>query len=209
MNPDRRAQMLALAAGQLVSLFFLTGSISWGGDIFGAQRARLLLFALAVLVLHVLLGLLAYGLARLCRAAFPGLAVERLSFLTILWVTALFALALAANASWYPASLFAVEDSWLRGSWHGIAPFTALAGSAGFIMLVIAALALRRAAWSSHFWLRGAIAIALLVAVSLGARLTGAQGASAPRGDKPHIVILGVDSLRNDLSEAAAGETLT
>lgn len=229
MNRIRHAQTLALAAGQLASLFFLagcawwvyrdvsevigagklTGSISWGGDIFGTQRVRLLLFALAVLVLHVLLGLLAYGLARLCRAAFPGLAAERLSFLTILWVTALFALALAANASWYPASLFAVEDSWLRGSWYGIAPFTALAGSVGFIMLVIAALALRRVTWSSHFWLRGAIAISLLVAVSLGARLTGAQSAPAPRGDKPHIVILGVDSLRSDLSEAAAGEILT
>jgi hypothetical protein len=229
MNRVRCAQIWALTAGQLASLLVfaacvwwvyrdlshviggggLTGSITWGDDIFAAQRARLLLFAFAALTLHALLGLLAYWLARLSRAAFPGLPSERLSSLTILWVTVLFGLVLAANASWYPASLFATEDSWLRTGRDGIAPLTVLAAGVGLVLLVIAVLALRRVAWSPQFWMSGAFAIALLAAAGLGVRLTGAQDTPTPPGDKPHIVILGIDSLRNDLSEAAAGESLT
>ena len=229
MNRMRRAHSFALFAGQLLSLLFLagcawwvyrdvseilgagklTGSISWGGDILGAQRWRLAQFALAVLALHAFLGLLAYALARLCRAAFPGMAVERLTSLTIFWAAILFGLVCVANSSWYPASLFAVGDSWSTDRWLGIAPLTALAGSVCLVLLVVSALALWRVAWSPNFWQRGAIAVVLLVAVTLGARLTGAQGAPVPPGDRPHVVILGVDSLRNDLSEAAAGETLT
>ena len=229
MSRIRRAQTWALLAGQLVSLLILaacawwvfrdlsrvigggklTGSITWGDDIFGAQRVRLLLFALAVLALHVLLGLLAYWLARLSRVAFPSLPAERLSSLAILWVTVLFALVLAANASWYPASLFAADDSWLLANWDGIAPLTALVAGVGCILLVVVVLALRRVAWSPQFWMRSAVAAALLAAVYLGARLTGAQDATEPRGDRPHVVILGIDSLRNDLSEAVAGEPLT
>jgi len=229
MNRIRRAQTLALVAGQLSSLLLLaacawwvyrdlsrvigggklTGSITWGDDIFGAQRARLLLFALAVLGLHVLLGLLAYWLARLSRAAFPRLPVERLSSLAVLWVSVLFGLVLAVNASWYPASLFATGDSWLQANWHGIAPIAGLVAGVGFILLVMVALALRRVAWSPQLRMRGAVATTLLAAVYLGARLTGAQDAPEPRGDRPHVVILGIDSLRNDLSEAGSGEPLT
>ena len=229
MNRIHCAQVQALVAGQLVSLLLLaacawwiyrdlslvigggklTGSISWGDDIIGAQRERLFLFALAVLTLHVSLGLLAYWLARMSRAAYPSLPVELLSSLTMLWVTVLFGLAFTANTTWYPGSLFATEVSWLRANWNGIAPLTALVAGVSFVLLVVAVLAIRRVSWSSRFWVRSAVAIALLATISLGARLTSAQGARAPQDARPHIVILGIDSLRNDLSEASPGEPLT
>src|SRR5688572_2614387 len=106
MNLNRRNLLWALAAGQLTSLALLgaciwwvyrelmliiggskiTASITWGDGISESLRNRLVLFGLAVLLLHVLLGLLAFMLARMCRVAFPGLRPERLSSLTVLCV---------------------------------------------------------------------------------------------------------------------------
>jgi hypothetical protein len=230
MNRNRRARVWALVAGQLVSLLLLaaclwwvyrelaliigsskiTGSISWGDDIQGKLRERVLLFALAVIALHAALGLLGYGIARMTRAAFPGLPPERLASLTILWVLVLFGLALAANASWYPASRFAAEDSWLLGSqWLGFTPLAVFAAVAALALAVIGILALRPVDGSSRTWTRGGAALALLGAGGLVVMQGSAQSVPAPRDSRPHIVILGIDSLRNDLSEAAAGAPLT
>ena len=229
MSLNRRISLWALAAAQLASLLLLaacvwwvhreltliigsskiTGSITWGDDINEALRNRLALFGLAVLSLHALLGLLGFLLARICCAAFPGPAAKRLPTLAIASVLFLFALVLAANATWYPASRFASEASWLLSDWAGLQPLTVIAATAAILLLAVAFRAIRRIRWSPRSWRHGAAALALVAAAGLASKLSGAH--SAPRLDsaRPHIVILGVDSMRNDLSEASSGRSPT
>lgn len=229
MKPGRRTLFRAFVAGQLASLLLLaacgwwvyreltiiigsskiTGSITWGDDINDALRNRLVLFGLTVLLLHNLLGVLGLLLARMSRAAFPRLPFDRLPSLAVLWVVLLFALALGANATWYPASRFAAEDSWLLGRWAGLAPLTVFATGTSIALVLVAALALRRIRWSPRSWPHGAVAGTLLASAGLVSMLSGAHPAPALRDSRPHIVILGIDSMRNDLSEATDGPSLT
>jgi len=84
-------------------------------------------FLAALLVLHALLGALAYGLGRLTRAAFPQIASWWLP--TTAWFFAIVGFVLAANAGFFPASIFAGTGA----EWPGHpAPFSpvALAGIA-------------------------------------------------------------------------------
>ena len=218
-----------MAAGQLTSLSLLgacvwwvyrdltmiiggskiTASISWGDGINESLRNLLIVFGLAVLLLHILLGLLAFMLARMCRVAFPGLRAERLSSLTVLCVVLLFALALAANAAWYPASRFAAEDSWLQGAWAGFAPLVWIGAVAAAALAGVATLAIRRSRWSPRSWPHGAVALAVLACAGLFATRNGAHSAPASDNVRPHIVVIGIDSMRDDLSEAAADALLT
>jgi hypothetical protein len=229
MNLHRRMSLWALAAAQLASLLLLaacvwwvyreltliigsskiTGSITWGDEINEALRSRLALFGLAVLSLHALLGVLGFLLARLCCAAFPALREERLPTLAIASVLVLFALVLAANATWYPASQFASEASWLLGDWAGFQPLTAITAVAAILILIVASLAMRRSRWSPRSWLHGAVALALLASAGLATTLSGAHSAPPLDAARPHIVVLGIDSMRNDLSEASSGASLT
>jgi hypothetical protein len=229
MALNRRMSLWALVAGQLASLLLLaicvwwvyreltliiggskiTASISWGDDINGALRNRLAVFGLAVLLLHALLGFLGFLLARLFRAAFPSLQAEQLPSLTILCVVVLFGLALAANAAWYPASRFAAEDSWLLGTWAGLSPLAIMAACFACLLAAVLGLAMRRARWSPRAGLQATIALVVVASAGLAAALSGAR--PIPTGDdtRPHIVILGIDSLRDDLAEASQGQSLT
>ena len=74
------------------------------GSILGRQLAA---FVCAVAVCHVLVGLGAFALARLTELAFPGGTIARRRWLIVGWFMVLAGLAMAANSTWYPASIFA------------------------------------------------------------------------------------------------------
>ncbi|MGQ0429524.1 MAG: sulfatase-like hydrolase/transferase [Gammaproteobacteria bacterium] len=231
LDANRRAELWALVAGQVVSLLLLAGcawwvyrelsiviggsrltdSITWGDHFNATLRGQLAWFALAVLALHVVLGLLGSALARLTRAAFPNMPAKHYTPVTIGWIVMIFAFALLANSSWYPASRFAGGSLRLPADWFGLAPLTVLTAAVLLAILLLVALAIRRAAAPAQSLKRSSFALAVLAAaVTVGSIADDSAGAAAPaRATKTHIVIIGIDSMRNDLSEPAAGAVLT
>ncbi len=123
---------------------WVTASVTHG-QVFGpVLSGRLAWFAMALVALHLSFALLAFGLARLTAAAAPTFAAGRQLWLILAWFVALAAFALMANASWYPASRFSPEDSWLQSGWHGLRPVhVALAA----LLLPVITLAARASVW--------------------------------------------------------------
>ena len=192
---------------------------AFAGDIVTASMARdqlfgrvlterLAWFAVALAVTHVSFGLLAFGLARLTVAA--AISADRLLSLILVWFLVLVAVALLANATWYPASRFSPTNSWLQSSWHGVRPMHA----------VLTALALLVIGLASRVFLRRppgrpravTLVSACVVLFMIGGLLS--QGLSsaarpAPAYVMPHVVIVGIDSLRDDLARGTTEERLT
>ena len=167
----------------------LSSTLIWG-------LAAFLFFAWLV---HALLGIVAFGLACLTDSALPRHFAVRRSLLVAGWFALLAGLAFAANTTWHPASLFAGDDSAWRLPWIGRPRILWLSlGLALVIQLLV---------WKAWTGIRRhlhAIAVSMaLLAVTLTALLLppmGRTGAPAIRADRPNIVIIGIDSLRSDLS---------
>jgi hypothetical protein len=198
------ADLMVAFAGNKV-----TASVAYG-QIFGpVLTGRLAWFAVALVVLHLSFGLLAFGLARLTAAAAPALAAGRQLWLILAWFVALAALTLMANASWYPASRFSPEDSWLQSGWHGLRPVHVVLAT---LLLLVIALATRASVWRPlprrALTLMSACAALLLIGGLLSQGVSVAAR-SAPAYAMPHVVILGLDSLRDDLAGARTAERLT
>lgn len=188
----------------------ITGSISWVTDFNAVLVTRLAVFTLAVLFIHVLFALLVWGLARLSRAALPDRVPRRWLFpLIVGWTTVLGACALATNALWYPGSRFAFADFGISSAWFGVASPVVLAGTIGFAALLIALLAARRSGPANLPRAR-TLSVGALVAISaLAATLvTGNKSEASATAVTPNLVILGLDSLRNDLTEVAPDRAL-
>lgn len=187
----------------------VTAALSIEKGLGAALEIPLVKFGLALFFLHSLLGLLAFALARLVETAFHGTLIARRSWLIAGWFVALAGLAMAANTTSYPASIFAGDESAWRNDVLGLYPVQWLAGAllAGIAGLIIRAspmLELVRPA-------RGFVALVLLTAIGaalMPSRLLG-HSAPAPETEKPHIVLIGIDSLRNDLTVPRRGEART
>ena len=194
----------------IVSVSKIIGAISWQSEGSAVLNARLAAFGLAVVLVHAGLGFLAWLLARMTLVAFPALNESRLNALIAGWFLLLAALVLATNATWYPASRYTAEDSWLRGEWLGLMPIDYLAAATGIGILACAWLAVRRTHFRPRRW-QGAVAALALLGLSFWFwPILGTALSRSDTGDsRPHVVILGVDSLRDDLSEASEGRTLT
>ena len=154
-------------------------------------------FVAAAWLTHAMLGLAAFGLARLTeRALTPGIVVRR-GWLVAGWFALLTGLVFAANTTWFTSSQFAGEDSSWRQPWFGQPRVLWLA----LALVAIITLLLWRV-WSSVLRRARTVAVAAaILSVSLTAMLLppiGQTAAQAP--DRPHIVIIGIDSLRSDLS---------
>jgi hypothetical protein len=186
----------------------ITGSIDWQPSL-DVLTLRMAAFLAAAVFVHLLLGAAAWGLARLTAAALPRLDPRHDVAVIFGWFVLLAALSIALNGSWYPQSRFAGED----GAWQGTLSILAMIAGTTTAALVAG---LSIAAWVRR---RGpvrrrnrgaafAVALATITGLSL---LQGATGSPVARDfGKPHLVILGVDSLRNDMSEATAdGRSLT
>ncbi len=188
----------------------MTGSISWVVTFNAVLATRLAVFALAVLLVHAALGLLVWALARLTRAAFPFAATRWLPGLIVAWALALAFMTLATNALWYPGSRFAFASFGLPAEWGGISSPAAIALAVGGIVGVLGVLAYFRSGVPRLPGRR------LLTAIALGAALAGALPLFAGRrseavvaSSSPNIIILGVDSLRNDLRDVDADRSPT
>ncbi len=188
----------------------ITASLSVEQSLGPVLRAQLFRFGAALLVCHLLLGLVAFGLARLTEAACNGPAPARRSWLIAGWFALLVGALMAANVNGHPSSRFVSPDSWFLQDIVGLRVSTLfLAGSSAFIafLLIRTSRHLRALAPLPAIGI-GAAAIAL----TAGMALPFATSGSPTRGllaTAPHVVIIGVDSLRADATEARGGEALT
>jgi Sulfatase len=225
-----RASLLrALALGQLFALLFLGACILWmyrdlqlviGSNTITVAEAwaqarqsilpwRVAGFALAVMGVHALLGLLAWGLAHLTRVALGPRAGPSTAALTVAWAFLITLLTLAANAAWFPASRFSY-DGWMREGWLGFAPAHWLLVVSVLSLVAIGLPCLVRL---SHHEARrlGRVVIAVMVVagvVALPALRLGDPQAKVSAGP-PNVVLIGVDSMRDDLTEVAEGRRIT
>jgi hypothetical protein len=188
----------------------ITGSISWVADFNAVLAMRLAMFSLAVLGVHALLGVVIWALARLTRAALPGTASDRLPQFIVAWTVALAWLALVMNAQWYPGSRFAFADFGVPDRWLGMPVPCVIAGVLCALTMALAIAAQRR---TGRVALPAGRALGVLAAggaVALASALVaGGRSEAVVASAEPNIVILGLDSMRNDLSEVAPGEVLT
>jgi Sulfatase len=166
-------------------------------------------FGAAVVLIHVLVGFLAFALARLTESAFPTQTIVRRGYLIAGWFVLLAGIAMAANTTWYPASIFAGEDSAWREELLGQHP---VAWVIGFLLPFVGWLALRAAPRlrfaSPAPGLAATAALAVLAVFFVPSRLLNAS-APVVVTKAPHVILIGIDSLRNDLSVPRRGAAET
>lgn len=166
-------------------------------------------FLASLLLCHVLLGLLAFALARLTEAAARGGTVARRGWLIAGWLVLLAGLVMAANTTCNPASIFSGEASWWRNEFVGLKPVTCVFSA---VALGAALLAWRAAPVRLPNMPKRAVTIAgagVGLALLAGLLPQALRSSSATTTtDKPHIVLIGIDSLRADLSVPRHGEAV-
>lgn len=187
----------------------VTASVVYGQKYGPVLTERIVWFALALLLLHFAFGMLALGLTRLTIAALPQFSKGRRLQLIGGWFLVQATIVLMANATWYPASRFSPDDSWLHVSWHGLRPIHAALAVVLAFVIALAWRVARRRAWSLRkaSWVSAGAALVLLAGLLSHGALVAAPAASAHA--VPHVVIIGIDSLRDDLAGAQAEEQLT
>lgn len=155
--------------------------------------ANLGLFLLALTGLHLALGIICWVLARLSEFALPAVRCRRRDWI-LLWFLAATVLILVANATWFPrSSLGEPYHELVAAAPFGVNLLTLVTGLLVAGIAAIAGIALRRVARRRALLAAGA-ASGLIAAMLLGA---GAAPATLDL-ERPHIIILGIDSLRPD-----------
>ena len=184
----------------------VTASLAHGGVFGPVLTGRITGFVLALLLLHLAFGLLALGLTQLTVAAAPTFAEHRHPMLILAWFLALAGVALMANASWYPASRFSPDDSWLSANWRGLRPVHAVLATLLAFVIALAWRAARRRHWPWRrlTWVCAGAALLLIAGLFLQGIPVAAP--ASPAFAKPHVVIIGLDSLRDDLAGAEADD---
>jgi hypothetical protein len=188
----------------------ITGSISWVSDFNAVLATRLAVFALAVIGIHGVFALAVWGLARMSRAALPVHAAGSMAVQVTAWVSLLAFVALVTNAHLYPGSRFAFIDFGMPATWNGYAVPALLWLAAGALAVASATTAYLRGARLGVPARRLIAATAAVAAVGLVAQLlAGDPSEAGVASGPPNIVILGLDSMRSDMSEVATGASLT
>lgn len=231
---DRPSSWTGFWLAQLLSAVFLAGCLWWlirdlafvlpnyritaalsiersPGAVLGLQLAA---FAGALLFCHMLLGLAAYGIARLVENALAGTQLPSRRWLVSFVFFLMVGLVMAANSTRHPGSLFAGEESWFRTPLMiGLRAGDLLVLVFAAIVLVLALRALRRTiaarpAIAVRF--AGAGVSVIAAALVLPLVTSGSQASStAVVSTAPHVVIIGVDSLRDDLAGTGGETSLT
>jgi arylsulfatase A-like enzyme len=178
--------------------------------IWGTALARHIAgFVGALMLLHLLFGVGAWTLARLSRQAWPNSGNSQRVW-TLFWLVTSTIWVFAANAAWFPSSSLGrpYADA-VQASWHGVSLFhvvtLAVAG--------VVAATLVRAAWFALPALRRR-ANRVVATLAAGAAATAVASLAVPRSpasaqDRPHVILIGIDSLRPDVTGTAGGEELT
>ena len=171
-------------------------------DIWSAKIAsQVTYFAVAQLALHLAMGVLAWLLARASAEIWPSTR-EKFVRIMVGWFCLLGGATLAYNALWYPRTFFGAHyydhvvpqfgplhvGEWIYGAVM-IAVCATLAAGGYLAVRRMQSVARRR-------WLVGAVGVAVLAGGSLLAgHLQFATRAHAA-GGPPHVILLGIDSLR-------------
>ena len=220
-----RRELRGLLLSQVLAVGFLLGCLAWVARelefIFSNHRIlvglriqdqlgstlglRLVGFLAAAWFIHALLGVLAFLLARLTESAIAARVASR-RLLVAAWFVLLVGLAMAANATWFPASLFASEDSWWRGQVAGFYPVAIPLVVTGIGVLILLYLARPR---PNRAVATTSVAIATIVLALSIAPVHRAVEAAPSASKRPNIVIIGIDSLRNDLQVPRRGAART
>lgn len=161
--------------------------------------AQIAAYVAALIATHAVLGLAAFGLARLTERAFGPVAGRRQLILG--WFAVTGAWVLLANIQLYPSSVHSAPGSWLRAEWHGISAASTLATAV--LLFVAVALWRLRLAHPARLSLRrltlpvlgGAV---LVVMTTSGFHVSQARAPADPQ--RPNVILVGVDSLRGDIA---------
>jgi hypothetical protein len=229
MRAARGGLLRAITLGQLLALALFAGCLYWMmrqiGWVFESHRIlvsvgnqqelspallrQLGSFAAAAWFVHALVGLAAVGLALLTEKALPLAGRARRFWIVAGWFVLLAGLGFAANSTLHPASVFAGEHSWWRGTLLGTAPILLALAIVGlflaFLLVRVLALVSVRARTAGF-----ATASALAAAAYFISSPSLLHAASPPaRTSKPNIVILGIDSLRADMQAPRRGDART
>lgn len=189
----------------------ITASLSVQQSLGPVLQRQLIFFCVALFVSHALLGLAAFALARLTEAASKGPTLARRSWLVAGWLTWLVGLAMAANVIWHPSSRFVSAESWFLTEILGFRVATLLLLASGLLLLFLLVRAARRfprVTAGPVIGIAGLASVALLAGVALPLA-TAESSKNGLVATSPHVVIIGIDSLRADLTEARSGATVT
>ena len=210
---------LAVTAVQSVAtlLFRMRGDVMKAatGDVWSGHIGQeVLYFGAAQLVLHIAFGLVVWGMAAVTTIAWPPTR-GRFGRMVVLWFCLLSAAVIAYNAMWFPRT-------GLGAYYHDAmaAPLGPLAvGQAVYLSVVAAAcltilaavLALARRLRFQQPRNAVLVGVAGLAAILVSAFASGhrASGKTLVPDDRPHIIMLGVDSLRLDQLQRFGGTGVT
>lgn len=173
------------------------------GRFWGTALARnVLLFAAALLLLHLLFGLVCWVLACASERAWPRARSTRLHWVW-LWTLALAFALLAHNAAAFPnSSLGAPYAALALHRWRGVRIADFLTGAVVFAAVMTLATALwrvRRTLAQPRILgiaTAGLCLAGIIVACSSGSAAPATGRAASAR---PNVVLIGIDSLRTDL----------
>lgn len=164
---------------------------------------QLVRFAAVAWLLHAFLGMAAFLLARLTESAIPDVAASR-RWLIGGWFGVLMALVMAANTTWFQSSQFSGEESWWRDEMLGFAPVQLAAATLGLAVLLMLVRARRRLPWR-HPAAAFTAALLALAAVAVAWPPPIGRAIANNAGSAPHVVLIGLDSLRDDLEAPQHG----
>jgi arylsulfatase A-like enzyme len=214
-----------LLVASFANWFYQTGSGSEAGSAFqemhegpilgSALGSALAGFALALVAIHLAFGLACWLLARASRKAWPDYPASQRTWV-VLWFMIGVLWVLVANAALYPRSTFGDHlFHFAQTTWAGVSVFQALTvAAAAAVLLPLAVLARRRlsaARGRGHGvpWLvSGALAMAVSGMAVVSHPLIGRGEPAAPSA-RPHVIFIGLDSLRCDATSVSGRAGLT
>jgi arylsulfatase A-like enzyme len=198
--------------GDANSLIFRSNVIdaTLSGPIWGTALAwHIAAFVAALLLVHFVLGVAIWCLAKLSRRAWPNSGNSQRVW-SGFWLVLAAAWILAANATWFPSTALGKPYAgFAQVSLFGLNPLelaTIVAGGAVAWVLGRTALALWPLARRHAKWTVGTLTAGGSAAAFASFGLPG-HDAGASR-DEPHVIIIGLDSLRPDALHAPDGRNL-
>lgn len=205
--------LLALSYARIIGD---AGSAAFGGKIIDAAMAgpvwgtqlgdNLVVFAATLALIHIAFGVLCLVAAALSRRAWPDSPNSQRTWL-IFWFAIGTIWLLVANAAFFPwSSLGSFYGEHVAENVLGISVFTV----ATFLLCAGLGWLLACLLWRHRYFLRGktlGTAGSLMLACFVIAALNSAQGDSRGRTAAPHVILIGLDSLRADAIKGQDGRT--
>src|SRR6185312_14377268 len=172
-------------------------------DVRGTALGRnITLFCISLVLTHAAFGLVCWLLARLSRYAFPDVKASRVQWVVI-WSAALAIWLLIENAAMFPHSSLGGPYADLVRAGPGVFNLFNIAT----VLLVCAALALGVScvlrAVRARRWGRSGVQVAVTIGAAicaLGIAVVYASHSTPAQLNKPHVIIIGIDSLRYDVA---------